>query len=320
MGSRTRQLRTVLCSLALCGAGVVSCGESPRAADRGAAGGSSTRGGSESSNPTRIVSLIPAATEILFALGAGDRVVGRTRWGVHPPEATAVTDVGDGVRPSLEAVLARDPDLVVLFDGADTEGVSDRLRALGVASLSIRHNTLSDLERNVIALGDVVGCAAAAQELNGRIRGDLLEVAGAVRNAVPLRVYYDVWSDPPITIGRGSFLDSLLTLAGGRNIFGDMERASPQVGLESIVQRDPDIVVYAVSGLSGDDGDPPQGRPGWNVVRAVAEGRIARVDADLLGRLGPRVGHAARELALALRPDAKIPSLETRPLTAECES
>jgi len=257
----------------------------------GAAAGS----GPESAPARRVVSLIPAATEILFAIGAGDRLVGRTRWGLHPPEAAAVPDVGDGIRPSLEAVLAREPDLVVLVAGSDNRGVAERLGALGVRTLALTHNTLGDLERNVLALGAAVGCGGSAERLVRRIRDDLERLA-ASRPGPPVRVYYDVWSEPPMTIGRGSYLDSLLTLAGAENVFGGLAPPSPQVSIESIVRADPDLVLY--SGAGGAEG--PVGRPRWEHVPAVARGRVARIDGDLVGRLGPRVAEAARELARAV--------------------
>lgn len=245
---------------------------------------------------SRVVSLIPAATEILFAIGAGDRVVGRTRWGVHPPAAASIPNVGDGIRPALEAVLARDPDLVVVWEGNDNRGVAERLRTLGVRTLALTHNTLGDLERNVRALGEAVGCGHAATRLVSRIRRDLAAVA-AGRTGAPVRVYYDIWPDPPMTVGRGSYLDSLLALAGAENVFGDLEPPSPQVSLEAIVRADPDLVLYSDAGGA----EPPGDRAGWDHVPAIAAGRVAAIDGDLVGRLGPRVGAAARELARAVR-------------------
>ncbi|MDH3733147.1 MAG: helical backbone metal receptor [Gemmatimonadota bacterium] len=290
---RARLILPVLCVLAM------SC-RAPR---------TETYTDGPASTPRRIVSLIPAATEILFALGAGDRLVGRTRWGVHPPEAAAVPDVGDGVRPSLEVVIARDPELVILFEGQDTEGIAGRLGDMGIPILSLRHNSLADLHRNVALLGEAVGCSGAAQALSRRIEEDLRDVSQAVAGLERRRVYYDVWTDPPMTIGRGSYLDSLVTIAGGRNVFGDLEAPSPEVGLEAIVHRDPEIIVHPVSRAPDAFDDPPEKRAAWQAVGAVSAGRVAVVDADLLGRLGPRVGAATRELALALHPTARIDPL-----------
>lgn len=256
----------------------------------------------EISPARRIVSLIPAATEILFALGAGDRVVGRTHWDRFPPEAARVADVGDGMRPSLETVLARRPDLVVLYRGVANEGVDARFEAAGIRTLVLEHDTFSDLERNIALLGTASGCARTAQRLVARIRSGLDAVAEATADARRVSVYYDVWHDPPITIGRGSYLDSLMTLAGARNVFGDLEAASPQVGLETIVFRDPARIISPRPDAPVSTRQPPAERPGWDAVPAVAAGRVVEVDGDLLHRLGPRVADAAAELARAIHP------------------
>ncbi len=253
-------------------------------------------GGQDAVGPaTRVVSLIPAATEILFAIGAGDRLVGRTHWGVHPAAARAVPDVGDGIRPALEAIMAREPDLVVVVAGSDNRGVARRLESLGVRTLPLTHNTLGDLERNILALGDAVGCGGSARSLVRRIHDGLADVERE-REPPPVRVYYDVWPDPPMTIGAGSYLDSLLTLAGARNVFGDLPAPSPQVSLEAIVRRDPELVLYWTEG----GGAAPDERPGWDNIPAIAAGRVARIDGELVTRLGPRVADAARELARAV--------------------
>ena len=251
--------------------------------------------------PDRIVSLVPAATELLFALDAGDRLVGRTRYGVHPPAAREVPSVGQGIRPSLELVLERRPGLVLLFAGPETRGTADRLEELGVPTLALRHNSFSDLRRNVRRLGRLTGRERAAGELLGTIRCRLRRVAGAVRGRPRPRVYYEVWSDPPVTVGRGSYLDSLLSVAGARNVFGDLRAPSPRVGLEAVAARDPDLVLVPRRG-GGDGGPRPARRPGWDVVPAVREGRVRTVDGDLVHRLGPRVGQAAGALATVIHP------------------
>lgn len=252
--------------------------------------------------PGRLVSLVPAATEILFALGAGDRVVGRTRYGVHPPEARSVPSVGEGIRPSLEMVMERRPELVLIFAGPETRGTADRLSELGVASLALRHNTFADLRRNVLRLGRVTDRPGAARRLLERIGCQLGRVGGMTAGRPARRVYYEVWSDPPVTVGRGSYLDSLLRVAGARNVFGDLEAPSPRVGLEAVADRDPDLVL--VPRRQGRDrGTRPARRPGWDAVAAVREERIRAVDGDLVHRLGPRIGEAARNLAAAVHPE-----------------
>ncbi len=255
----------------------------------------------------RIVSLIPAATEILFALGAGDRLVGRTRWDTYPPEASRVTDVGDGMRPSLEVVLAREPDLVIVYDGPGNAGVVERLAALGVHALPLRHDTLADLERSIRALGRVAECEAGAERLVAHIRLGLARVGRAASGRPRVRIYYDVWPDPPTTIGRASYLDSLLRLAGADNIFGDLAPSAPRVSLEAIVYRDPDRVLVPVPAQADRSERHPAGRPGWPRVTAVRDDRVSFLDEDLVHRLGPRVVEAAWHIATAVHPRLEPP-------------
>lgn len=250
----------------------------------------------------RIVSLVPAATEILFALGAGDRLVGRTRYGVYPEAARRVPSVGEGVRPSTELVASRDPDLVILYAGEANRSTVRELERLDLRTLAMEHDTFGDLYRAIERLGTVTDRSERSARLSERIRCELSAVGSAVVGAPRPRVYYDVWGDPPITVGGDSYLDSLVSVAGGENVFGDLPGPSPRVSLEAIVARSPDVVVWPRTGSSA-EGTRPEERVGWRSVDAVAAGEVRRVDGDLLHRLGPRIGEAARELAAALHPE-----------------
>lgn len=251
----------------------------------------------------RIVSLVPALTETLFAIGAGDRLVGRTRFDRHPPSVRAVPHVGDGLRPSAEAVRSLDPDLVLLYAGPDNRGVVEELERVGLRILAVRHDRLEDLERNVRRLGRLTGREAASAGLVGRIEAGLRSVGRATAGRPRPTVYYDVWWKPPITVGAGSYLDSLFVLAGARNAFADLRSASPQVSLESIAARDPDLILWPLDPSSTGARLPPAARPGWEALRAVRRGAVRRVDGDLVHRLGPRVVAAAAELAGAVHPE-----------------
>ena len=254
-------------------------------------------------HPRRIVSLVPAATELLFALGAGDRVVGRTRWGVHPPAARRIPDVGDGIRPSLEAVVAREPDLVILYEGETNRASREQFARLGLPTLALRHDRLEDLRRNILRLGQVLGCPAAGRALAARIAHGLEGVAAATSGRRRIRVYYDAWAEPPITIGGGSFIDSLLTVAGAMNVFGELRAASPRVSLEAIVERAPERILVMTRREASDGSPDPGARPGWERIPAVASGRITALDGDLVTRMGPRVAEAAWSIARALHAD-----------------
>lgn len=255
--------------------------------------------------PVRIVSLVPAVTELLYALGAGDRLVGRSVWDDEPPAVLAVPSVGGALRADPERVLARRPDLVILYAGADNAGSVEQLARLGVPALAIRIDDLEDLDRNVLRLGRLLGREAEATALWDRVERDLASVRAATAGRARVSVYYDVAWPPAITIGAGSYLDDLIAIAGGRNVFGDLAAPSPRVALEAIVARDPDVILVP-SGDAGAGAARPSERPGWHAVGAVARGDVKSVDAGLLHRLGPRVGEAARSLAAVLHPGLAI--------------
>ncbi len=245
----------------------------------------------------RIVSLNPVTTELLFALGAGTRVVGRTHWDLYPDAAKAVPDLGNGMEPNVEAVLGAHPDLVVLYAGQSNRAAAMQLRKAGIKTLSIRDDHISDFRRTVMLLAHATGDTIAGNVIADSVERSLAAVSARPRPEKPVTVFYHVWDSPILTLGRGSYVDELLTIAGAKNVFGDMPDASPQVTLEEIVRRNPDFVLAGpVSAKKMSES------PLWRSVPAVRAGRILVVDTLLVGRPGIRLGEAARSLrALVLK-------------------
>jgi iron complex transport system substrate-binding protein len=239
----------------------------------------------------RIVSLLPSFTEILFAIGAGDRLVGRTSWCDYPPAALAVPSVGDGMPPSVEAVAARRPDLVVLYRSGPNVTAAEQLERLGVRTVLFDLNLLEELAPAARRLGTLTGQSERADSL-ARVMDSLASQPLAPSTQ---SLAFIVWDNPPIVIGAGSYLDRLAALAGARNVFHDVRSPSAQVSIETIVARDPDFV--AVLSDSGPPAPPRYAsRPEWRVVRAVRQGRFLFLPGQLFGRPGPRVVEAIREL------------------------
>jgi ABC-type Fe3+-hydroxamate transport system substrate-binding protein len=243
----------------------------------------------------RIVSLVPATTEALFALGAGGAVVGRTRWCDYPAEAAAVTNVGDGMQPNVEAILALDPDLVVAYRSPGNRAAVDRLRQLGIPTLELATDLLADLARAIRLLARATGRAPAGDSLNAAIEADLARVT--VRRGNPPTVFVLTWSQPAITLGAGSFLSEIIERAGARNAFADEPRPSFVVSVEAVAARDPDYVL-----LSG-EGEPGWAeRPEWRVVEAVRERRFLAVHGSEYNRPSPRAARAVARLSQLLPP------------------
>lgn len=243
----------------------------------------------------RIVSLIPATTEILFAIGDGPRLVGRTRWCDYPAEAATVTDVGDGINPNLEAVLARKPDLVVMYHSGSNAGAADRLRSLGVPTLRLSVDRLTDVPRVAGILGSVTGRTQSADSL-GRDFVRRLNEASVTPDSNPIRILIVAWDQPPMAIGGGSFLSEMVTRAGGRNIFEDLKSPAAQISIEAVVARRPDAL------LVSSDGPPAiASRPEWRTVPAVRDNHFVHVSSSAFSRPSPRAPDAIRELAVRFR-------------------
>jgi len=237
----------------------------------------------------RIVSLLPSFTELLFAIGAGDRLVGRTAWCDYPPEALAVPNVGDGMPPNVEAVAARRPDLVVLYRSGQNIPAAEQLERLGIRTVLLDLNLLEDLGPAARRLGVLTAHRPAADSL-ARVMDSVVSQPPAPSTR---SLAFIVWDNPPIVIGAGSYLDRLATLAGARNVFHDISSPSAQVSIETIAARDPEFVAV----LSDSTGAPRYAaRPEWQAVRAVQQRRFLLLPGQLFGRPGPRVAQAVREL------------------------
>ncbi len=244
---------------------------------------------------TRIVSLIPATTEILFAIGAGPHVVGRTKWCDYPAVAAAVTSVGDGINPNLEAILGARPDLVVMYRSGSNAGAALRLRQAGVPTLQLTVDRLTDVARVGHLLGILTGRERQADSM-GRALDSALVTGTRHPDSTSPRILIVAWDQPPIAIGAGSFLSELVERAGGINVFEDLKEPSAQVSLEAIVQRDPDAL------LVSSDGPPAlASRPEWQVVPAVRAGHFIHVASSAFNRPSPRAPEAIRELQEKLR-------------------
>jgi len=242
-----------------------------------------------------VVSLSPAFTELLFAIGAGDRLVGRTRWCDYPPGVERVPSVGDGLPPVVEVVLARRPDLVLFYTSASNAAALDQVRRAGITAASFRMDRLDDVPRLARLLGWLTGAADSAEWVaQGFERA--LDSARAVAPAARRRVAVVVWDNPPIVIGAGSFLSELLRLAGAANAFDDIAAPSAQTSIETIAARNPDALLV----LEGDASPAFARRPEWQLVRAVRERRFVSVHGSEFHRPSPRAVEAVRVLKRAL--------------------
>lgn len=250
----------------------------------------------------RIVSLNPTTTEILFALGEGGRVIGRSRWDQWPDAARAVPALGDAIRPSVEQVLAARPDLVLLYASGDNRAAADAIANAGIPVVALRIDRIADFERCVRILGTLTGRRDGAQEAIDSVRRTLDVVRRATQHVQRTSVFLHVWDNPLMAIGGGSFMSELVEIAGGRNVYADLPAPSPQVSFEDLVRRDPDAILAGPLEVSRLNADAR-----WRSLRAVRDGRVLAYDTSLVARPSMRLGEAARSLARLLHPDVVLP-------------
>jgi iron complex transport system substrate-binding protein len=247
--------------------------------------------------PTRIVSLNPVTTEMLFAFGAGSRLVGRSQFDLWPDSARRVPDLGNGLQPNVEVVLGAHPDLVILYASQDNRPAAARFRAAGVSTLSLRTDHIADFRRTVQMLGAILRDSARARAVSDSVFRTLGRVRAATAHLSRPTVFWHIWDAPLITIGAGSFMTELVDIAGGRNVYADIAVPSATISLEDVARRNPDFILAGPQGVQkiGEDRR-------WRIVRAVREGKVLTVDTVLVGRPGVRLGEAAVSLANQLHP------------------
>jgi iron complex transport system substrate-binding protein len=249
----------------------------------------------------RIVSLAPATTELVFALGLGDRLVGRTTWCDFPAEAKNVANVGNGIGPNVEAIAARRPDLVLVYPSESNRPAVGQFDRLGIPAAVLGQDAISQWRATVHWVARAAGVPERADSLladfDRRLaasRGDTMAI-----DPPPARptVFIAVGANPPIAIGKGSFVSELLELAGGANAFADIEGPSAVVSLEAIVAHRPDAVL--VLGPDSTTREIAQ-RPGWQALGPVRGGRILAVDGGEFNRPSPRIPDAVSQLRAKL--------------------
>jgi len=250
--------------------------------------------------PRRIISLAPSLTEILYALGAGDAVVGVTDYATYPPEVEAKPSVGGGINPNLEVIVALKPDLIFVSADANRWDTITQLEQLQIPVFGVRAVGIEGVFASIDKVGQVLGGKREAEELVADMRRRLANVSKEVKGLSRPKVLYVIWIDPLIVGGRGTVIDGLIDVAGGANVV-----RTPgffRYSLEQVLVHEPDVIVLALEAGVPEDREVLHRMPGWREMRAVREGAVRVIDANLINRPGPRIVEAAEVLAGLLHP------------------
>ncbi|MQA91076.1 MAG: ABC transporter substrate-binding protein [Gemmatimonas sp.] len=253
----------------------------------------------------RIVSLLPATTETLGALGAIDRLVARTDF--DDPELSWLPSVGGGLTPNIELVASLSPDLVIAWEEAGEARVRPRLEAIGIPVLAVATRDTAGVFANIDRLGVLTGLTERADSLAARMREELADVRASVAGREPRRVLYLIGVDPPMVAGPNVFIGEVLEVSGGLNVFSDLQAPSPQVSMEEILRRQPEVVLHPATGASTASAESLQTMPGWRELLQSGETRFVALPPDVLHRPGPSIVEAAWTLRNAIYPELRRP-------------
>ncbi|WP_400163115.1 ABC transporter substrate-binding protein [Brevibacillus sp. TJ4] len=256
--------------------------------------------------PERIVSTSPAETEILFALGLGENVVGVSDYDDYPAEALAKPKVGGVTSPNEEAILEQSPDLVI--GGISMERpVAQKLQSLGLPVYITHPSSLDEIMQNILTVGIITDRQQQAEDVVAQMKADIKRVSDALQDIQAddqKKVYIEF--APGWTVGKGEYMDELIALAKGINIAGDTEGWN-QISEEKVLLEDPDVILYAdgvtdmTTGKSLDE--IILNRSGWDKITAIQQSQVFGLDQNILSRPGPRITQGLIEVAKAVYPD-----------------
>ena len=252
--------------------------------------------------PARIVSLAPSITEMLFAMEAGEQLVGVTDFCDYPPEALTKPKVGYS-NPNLETLVALQPDLVVAPNDFLKPDIIVKLEQLKIPVFILADKNVEGIFVHIQTLGRIVGHSTKADTVAMQLRHQVSKIQQRIQGTDPVRMLYVLNSQPLITVGPGSFIDQLIGMAGGVNVAAQSVTPYPRLSMESVLQEDPEVLVFPVGKAEGISESEQQAWRQWSTMTAVKRGRLHQISADWLNRPGPRIAQGLEALAAILHPD-----------------
>ena len=250
----------------------------------------------------RVISLAPNLTEIVFAVGGGDRLVGRTSYCDYPPETKSVTEVGDTLHPSLERVIALKPQVVLISTASQLEVFTHQLENQNIAVFVTDPHDLEGVFRSIDQIGEILGKKEQASTLVQSLRQRTNAVEQAVKQKPPVRVFYQLSAEPLYTAGHDSFVTDLMRRAGAISVTADIPGAWPKYSSESALASKPEAIILPAGGSMGTGNSKVA--EALRQSPAVQQGRVYKINDDHLVRPGPRLIDGLEEMARAFHPDA----------------
>jgi iron complex transport system substrate-binding protein len=244
----------------------------------------------------RVISLSPHLTELMYSIGAGDRLVGAVRGSNFPLEAAGIPEIGDASGLDFERILRSRPDFVLAWGSGNRPVDIARLRALGLRVLVLEPQRLEDIPRHLRLLGDLTGLGRQAQTVARGLEGRVDALRGRYAGRAPVRVLFEIWHRPLFTVNGDHIISKVLGLCAAQNIFADLPRLAGEVSMEQVLVMDPDAIVV---GSEADDAAVNNWME-FAYLKAVRTGNVFAVSADLITRQTPRIADAAERMCAGI--------------------
>ena len=235
----------------------------------------------------RIVALAPHIAETLFAAGAGDNLVGTVDYSDYPPAAKQVQRVGGYSRIDLEAVVALKPELVIAWESGNNMAQAEKLRSLGLKVYVSQPNRMEDIARQIERYGQLAGTEAIASGEARRFRERLAALQAANAGKPRVRTFYQIWKAPLMTVGGPQIISDAMRICGGENIFGHLTQMAPRVGIESVIEADPEAIV--ATGMGDAKPEWLDDWHQWKRMTAVQRSNLFHINPDIMQRHTPRI-------------------------------
>jgi len=246
----------------------------------------------------RIITLAPHSAESLYAAGAGAYLVGTVDYSDYPPAAKKVPRVGGYSRLDLEAIVALKPDLVIAWQSGNPAAQVDKLRALGLTVFITQPNLMADVARHLEQLGQLAGTEKTAAAAAGTFRQHLEALRTANAGKPKVRVFYQIWKNPLMTVGGQQIITDAMHLCGGENAFGQLSQMAPTVSLEAVLEADPEVII--ATGMGDARPEWLHDWDKWTRMTAVKRGNLFHINPDIMQRHTPRILDGAEQLCAHL--------------------
>jgi iron complex transport system substrate-binding protein len=252
--------------------------------------------------PTRVVSLAPSITEMLFAIGLTDEIVGVTEFCDYPPAARQKPKIGYA-QPNIEAIVALEPGLVLAPRAFLRADLLAKLEQLKIPTFVVDPESFEEIPSRIQTVGRILNRSSSADRVAMAMRQQITAIRNKLEGAARVRVLYVLNSQPLITVGPGSYIHQVIGVAGGSNIASQATVSYPHLNMEAVLKEDPEVIVFPIGQAEGISPAEQQQWQRWTSLSAVKQGRLYQIPADVLNRPGPRIVVGLEELARIIHPE-----------------